>query len=240
MNCPNCNHPMEDDAFFCKNCGAWIIQSDGPAAEEAPARKAPRRPSKRRVRRRNTMIACLMLVLVLAVLAVYFLAVAPMLNGENGTQTPDPIQTEPVDPSPDSQDPVLPDGDDAASQPETPETPDNTVPPEDNTPPEDPTPDDTAETPPAAESAYLLPSDSRLITEADLAGMDQQQVALARNEIYARHGRTFRNETYQNYFDSQDWYTPDPNYSDDTVSLSETEKANAQFILAYEQAKGWQ
>lgn len=101
--------------------------------------------------------------------------------------------------------------------------PDQTADPGDDTtvPPNAPTEPDEPEVPdtPAETAHYLLPSDSRLITESDLQGMSREDVALARNEIYARHGRTFRNETYQAYFDSQSWYTPDPNYSDDTVNL---------------------
>lgn len=245
MNCPNCNHPMDDDAFFCKNCGAWIIQKDQPDAEKPVQPKPRRKPSKRRVRRRNLMIACLMLVLVLAVVAIYFLALAPMLRGEDGTQTPNTVQTdpntEPTDSNPQGETPTP---DQPTDETDSMVPPDQTTDPGDDTtvPPDAPTEPDEPEVPdtPAETAHYLLPSDSRLITESDLQGMSREDVALARNEIYARHGRTFRNETYQAYFDSQSWYTPDPNYSDDTVNLSETEKANAQFILSYEQAQGWQ
>ena len=102
---------------------------------------------------------------------------------------------------------------------------------------EDPTPDDTTETPPAPESAYLLPSDSRLITEADLAGMDQQQVALARNEIYARHGYVFKTDKWSSYFNARSWYTPNYNYSESL--LTDVERANIDTIVKYEKSMGW-
>jgi cytoskeletal protein RodZ len=250
MNCPNCNHPMDDDAFFCKNCGAWIIQKDQPDSETPTTPKPRRKPSKRRVRRRNIMLTCLMLVLVAGVAAVYFLALSPMLNDDSDAQQPNNTVTDS-----DSPDTTTPDD---STTPNDQTTPDDTTVPDDsntttndqNTTDDDTTPDTTDTTPDdtntpddtttTADSGYLLPSDSRLITEADLDGLTQEEVALARNEIYARYGRTFKNADYQAYFDAQSWYEPDPNYSDDTVELSEIEKTNANFILSYEQAKGWQ
>lgn len=39
---------------------------------------------------------------------------------------------------------------------------------------------------------YVLPqSSSRLLTDADVAGLSLQQINYAKNEIYARHGRLF-------------------------------------------------
>ena len=81
---------------------------------------------------------------------------------------------------------------------------------------------------------FILPdSDKRLLTEEDLAGLWRNTLTYARNEIYARHGYIFQSEELNDYFNSMLWYEPDP--SDDGSNLSEIEKQNAEFILAYQE-----
>ncbi len=84
---------------------------------------------------------------------------------------------------------------------------------------------------------FLFPSDRQYITYEDLEGRSQNEVALIRNEIYARHGYVFTKEEYQEYFGSKSWYVPDPNFNID--SLNTYEKTNSEFILQYEKDKGW-
>ena len=56
---------------------------------------------------------------------------------------------------------------------------------------------------------YMFPdSDSRMLTRDELINKTAQELKIARNEIYARHGREFTDETMQNYFLEKDWYTP--------------------------------
>lgn len=86
---------------------------------------------------------------------------------------------------------------------------------------------------------YILPeSNSRLLTESDLTGLSKEELRLARNEIYARYGRKFKDTALQDYFDSKPWYqgTEEPAAFDarqDAV-LSKTEIANLDFIKAHE------
>ena len=87
-----------------------------------------------------------------------------------------------------------------------------------------------------ASSQYIIPdSDSRYLTEADIRGMDADTLRLARNEIYARHGRKFKDSKLQSYFDSKNWYYPS-NDSDSKIenSLNKFEKKNIQFISKHE------
>lgn len=96
--------------------------------------------------------------------------------------------------------------------------------------------------PAAGGGDYLLPSDSRYITEKDLDGLTQEQVALARNEVYARHGLTFKTESIRTYFEGKSWYRPVEGLeaaSFNASAFNEYEKANVEFILSYEQEKGW-
>ena len=83
---------------------------------------------------------------------------------------------------------------------------------------------------------YILPeSDSRYLTDSDIDGMSLREINYAKNEIYARHGRKFKSEELQTYFDSKSWYTGkyeptefDENYS--SSMLNTYEKKNAGFL----------
>ena len=64
---------------------------------------------------------------------------------------------------------------------------------------------------------------------------------LARNELYARHGRIFQDEGLRNYFNSIDWYEPTIEGEDFQESiLNEFEIANRDLIVAYEKEIGYQ
>jgi hypothetical protein len=70
------------------------------------------------------------------------------------------------------------------------------------------------------------------ITRSLLEGLFAEDASQMRQEIYARHGKVFKEPWLQKYFASFDWYKADPNFSD--VSLSEIEKRNIATIQAYE------
>ena len=83
------------------------------------------------------------------------------------------------------------------------------------------------------EEGFILPfSNSRSITREDLTGLTEWQLKIARNEIYARHGREFVHQDLSCYFDKLPWYKIDPEYSEN--KLSPLEISNATFILNYE------
>lgn len=88
---------------------------------------------------------------------------------------------------------------------------------------------------PGADQMFFPDSDSRLLTEADIAGMTSAELRLARNEIYARHGRRFSSQDLQSWFDSCSWYegTIAPAEFDEGV-LSSIEMQNAAFLKAAE------
>lgn len=88
---------------------------------------------------------------------------------------------------------------------------------------------------------YVIPdSDSRKLDTSDLDGLTEEQIKIARNEIYARHGRMFRNMELQNYFDSMNWYVGiyQPDEFKDSW-LNEYENYNKDFIAKYEKKKGY-
>ena len=92
-----------------------------------------------------------------------------------------------------------------------------------------------------SDSEYLLAdSDSRYLTEDDLAGFTAEQCRLARNEIYARHGRRFKDPALQRYFDSLSWYdgTIEADAFNDSV-FNSYERANCSLIIDYEREHGY-
>ena len=83
---------------------------------------------------------------------------------------------------------------------------------------------------------YILEgSDREYISESVIRGLSDEELMLARNEIYARHGRIFDDRDIREYFTSQSWYEgtihPD-DFSEDM--LNEIEKENVERIVAEE------
>ncbi len=70
------------------------------------------------------------------------------------------------------------------------------------------------------------------VTPALLQGLFVEDASKMRQEIYARHGKVFKETWLQKYFASLDWYKPDTNFND--ASLNEIEKKNVVVIAAYE------
>ncbi len=67
--------------------------------------------------------------------------------------------------------------------------------------------------------------------------MSLQVVCYAKNEIYARHGRTFVSQELQGYFNQQAWYdgfVSPQDFSDSTLNKYET--ANIQLLSNREKA----
>lgn len=82
-------------------------------------------------------------------------------------------------------------------------------------------------------------SDSRYLTITDLQQLSDEELRLARNEIYARRGRKFKDSYLQNYFNGCSWYngTIEPDDFLDNDRLNKYERANAYLILEYENLK---
>ena len=88
---------------------------------------------------------------------------------------------------------------------------------------------------------FILPdSSTRVLDKSELAGFTAEQCRLARNEIYAKHGRMFDDAGLQNYFNSRSWYhgtIPADRFSD--TMLSDIEIQNRNLIIAYEKEMGY-
>jgi len=72
------------------------------------------------------------------------------------------------------------------------------------------------------------------IDENFLGPLFAEDLRVLRNEMYARHGRVFKDPKLQEYFLSQSWYKPDPTFTDDM--LSEIEAKNLVKIREAEES----
>ncbi len=88
-------------------------------------------------------------------------------------------------------------------------------------------------------SDYIIyESDSWYLSESDLYGLSTEECRLARNEIYARHGRQFKTDNLKEYFNACSWYyggIPADDFDENAI-LNAAELANISLIKDYENA----
>ena len=77
---------------------------------------------------------------------------------------------------------------------------------------------------------FIIPdSNTHYLTEDDLRGLTSDELEIARNEIYARHGYQFKQKKMIKYFNNQSWYVRSK-YKITTDDLNEIEYANVMLI----------
>lgn len=97
---------------------------------------------------------------------------------------------------------------------------------------------DKTDTTKSSSSDYIFKdSDKTYLMEDDLRNLSKDQLALARNEIFARHGYVFTTDEYKKYFSSKSWYVPNPNFDGSDSSLNEYEIANYKVLQQWENKK---
>lgn len=109
-----------------------------------------------------------------------------------------------------------------------------------------PTPEITPTQAPVQETGnsgeyYFPESGSRYLTDEEVQNFSSSELELAKNEIYARHGRIFVTQRIADYFNSKSWYsgTVDPETFDaqqDSI-FNEYELANIAKISQWEEQK---
>ena len=227
MICKRCQGEVPDNQRFCPTCGAlqpMICPECGAESRPgskvcsqcgkklpAPEREAPPEPPKRKKRSAGSIAA--MVAVVLGALVLLGAALLYLKDTLQSVGNPASLQSQVQD-----------------AAPEDPEPQD--VEPEE-TEPEATEPQETA--PVEAGQGIFPDSSERLLTQADVAGLSAWELQLARNEIYARHGRRFTNQELQAYFDGCSWYqgTIAPADFDEGV-FNDVELANIAFLKAAE------
>ncbi len=74
---------------------------------------------------------------------------------------------------------------------------------------------------------------TRLLTEADVENLTPEELEYMRNEIYARHGYSFKDIEDRRQFDFEDWYIPMG--IDIREKLTDIEVQNIDLIYRYEE-----
>ena len=81
-------------------------------------------------------------------------------------------------------------------------------------------------------------SSSRLLTNDDIKNLNNWELAIARNEIFARRGYIFKSHMgLKAFFEAKTWYSPNPSVSGGTEGMNDVEKANIELIGNLERAR---
>ena len=261
MFCTNCGAKVPDGTKFCTSCGAALGRQPArsgdtasmPVADPQPTTRvsgyvpAPPVPSSASAPREKAgaagVVAVAVVMSLVALAAVVALVVVLDPFGLRGTEGSDEVvQTQQEQPAGQTNEQDAEKDDDAAASDDAaPSGGDNNVVVvvgQDEQDAEDADPQEDS-------STYILSdSGSHRYTDGELSDLSDWELYLARNEIFARRGREFRNEDLQRYFESKSWYTP--TYSPDDFDaraselLNDVERANAETILKLEQSRGSQ
>ena len=214
--CEKCGKEIKDGDRFCTRCGAEVKSLPMTSVKEKPTDIKSDKKSKKKLV--AIISAASAVAVVLAVCAIVFV---PKMFRNNENEQYKPLQTIEI-----------------TTQQETTQQPSiaiqNTTEPEsidDGSSDADDDYDDYYD-----DDDYILPdSGTRKLTNSDLAGLDADELELARNEIYARAGRRFNTDYIQDYFDDKWWYVGTIEPEDFTEDmLNDVEKYNVNFIRNYE------
>lgn len=271
MFCTNCGAEVPDGTRFCTSCGAAltteppspdktvsmpsVAQGPAPAYDsarvDAPVAPAPS-PAQGQAPRHSggsSVVAVVMSLVALVAVAALVVVVLDPFGSPDAQQTAETQQEQPAQGEEDDEAPED-DADDASDDAADATTDDQSAQGGDNNvvvmvdSKDSPSRPDTVVVHESDGSYVLADSSTRAYTAGELDHLSDWELYLARNEIYARHGRRFNNEDLQRYFDSQPWYTPLYSPEDfDARSgsiLNGVERENATTILSVEQSRGSQ
>ena len=215
--CEKCGKEIKDGDRFCTRCGAEVKSLPMTSVNEKPTDIKSDKKSKKKL-----VVIISVASTVAVVLAVCAIVFVPKMFRNNENEQYKPLQTIEI-----------------TTQQETTQQSStiiqNTTEPEsidDGSSDADDDYDDYYD-----DDDYILPdSGTRKLTNSDLAGLDADELELARNEIYARAGRRFNTDYIQDYFDDKWWYVGTIEPEDFTEDmLNDVEKYNVNFIRNYEE-----
>lgn len=213
--CEKCGKEIKDGDRFCTRCGAEVKSLPMTSVNEKPTDIKSDKKSKKKL---VVIISAASAVAV--VLAVCAIVLLPKMFRNNENEQYKPLQTIEI-----------------TTQQETTQQPSTTI--QNTTEPEsidDGSSDADDDYDDYYDEDYILPdSGTRKLTNSDLAGLDADELELARNEIYARAGRRFNTDYIQDYFEDKWWYVGTIAPEDFTEDmLNDVEKYNVNFIRNYE------
>ena len=79
--------------------------------------------------------------------------------------------------------------------------------------------------------SFNLRASSRYLSSSDVSWMSKDQIQLAINELYAKHGFKFTKDPYKSYFNGMSWYNPDTNDMNTVAArMNKYEKENLKVM----------
>jgi len=225
--CTFCGKKINPNEKFCTSCGAKIYNT---VNDHNP------RPGNKSINNDTLKMIgiCSCIALVIAICVVAFNLILRLSGNPSVEKDPSPQASAPVINSPDS----LPE--DESLLDETEHNNDNNDFSFDEN--QQDSGIDSVFSGAGADSDFILAfSSERALTDADLEGLSVHDLRIARNEIFARHGRMFANQELNDWFNSKEWYRSiTPKYTPDEFNklnpnpLSRLENENIQKIIEYE------
>lgn len=227
MNCSKCGFQIDSRTKFCPNCGDEIIQdnllyqeknstiyenatpeeniSENDTSENDTLEKPA--PKKNKIVRSILITFILVLILVSVGYVSYYFAFS-----KYSIVTPKKSDKAPLN-------------DNITQNKETSSDKDTNVP---------ASTDNTDKTKKADDDYIFAKSSSEKLLESDVALVSKDNLALAKNEIYGRHGYVFKSEPFKSYFNSKSWYKPNPDFKDSNNEFSAVESYNLNLILKFQ------
>lgn len=83
----------------------------------------------------------------------------------------------------------------------------------------------------ASDAIFTINASKKALTEKDIKNLKKLDMEIIKNAIFARHGYSFKKETYRQFFDYQDWYVPVSNNVD--TELTPLEKENIALLSRF-------
>jgi len=75
----------------------------------------------------------------------------------------------------------------------------------------------------ASDAVFKINASKQKLTEKELKNLRKLDLEIIKNSVFARHGYSFKKETYRNFFEQTDWYIPVSNNVDNELSPMEKE-----------------
>ncbi|WP_294327957.1 YARHG domain-containing protein [uncultured Chryseobacterium sp.] len=80
----------------------------------------------------------------------------------------------------------------------------------------------------ASDAVFKLNASKQKLSEKDLKNLRKLDMEIIKNSVFARHGYSFKKETYRHFFEQTNWYIPVSNNVDN--ELSPMEKDNVALL----------
>lgn len=80
----------------------------------------------------------------------------------------------------------------------------------------------------ASDAVFKINASKQKLSEKDLKNLRKLDMEIIKNSVFARHGYSFKKQTYRNFFEQTDWYIPVSNNVDS--ELSPMEKDNVALL----------